>query len=500
MPTEFEVIRQLEHYGLWLEAEADTDLAYTPNLELELELLTIEDATRPTEDHHGSDPTSGSGWRARVLLALGAVALIGGITWFAQEPETTVATDPTPQIDDSEVVPSPDETVETVDPLFVLPSPVDGYQPLVSDVGDSAPVASGSQIIVGRPAASGYDDVSTITFVEEPATDGSSTDGSLTDIVVGGRTVQIPTGSESTPFAPFSVVVEGGGRLEFTPARPELREALLDGAGVVDGELRFEPVDGLEVLGEIDRLEDIEVRYTINRVQPLSSNPVTIYVQSHPTGAETLRFSPGDSVVTSVRGHEGLLRTMTLPTGSEHQSLSWVETSGQTITVSGLASLDIPSIADDLRVVDEDAWDTALAESAAAAIRVQLGTLPLVDEEGIDASIEADGSPTVLIAGRSSCARCLANLQAISDQFDETEPDVRFVVVRLDADDGDWGDPATWDGLVRVLPSSAPAELAEPLESLGIMLLDGDNRTVAQFDVSSEGAANRLATALASID
>ncbi len=81
-----------------------------------------------------------------------------------------------------------DAAAEAAEPLFVLPSPVDGYQPLVSDLGESAPAASGSRIIVGRTTASGFDDIPGIAdgldVVDEDAWDTALAESAAADIRV----------------------------------------------------------------------------------------------------------------------------------------------------------------------------------------------------------------------------------------------------------------------------------------------------------------------------
>lgn len=293
----------------------------------------VEATTRPVT------PPSTSRWLA---AAAAGVVFAGGAAFLVRQPSATdITVNPVPVIEDA----------ATSQPLYALPESLDEYQLIEFDRSLLPMGDVGSVTVVGRDTPGEFADVSTIALVEQPSFAGTQADG-----IIGGQQVQVEDYTDPSPNPAFAVPTDDGRWLEFRPARIELREALLAAVSVIDGDLVFEPFDGIDVLARTDRIEDAKVRTVSLAPDTASDAFVAIITLSHPGNADAFRFSSGGYERVEVQGREALLGRNVDPNGVESNVLSWIESPGHVITVAASVDVDIVDIAEGLRIIDEATW------------------------------------------------------------------------------------------------------------------------------------------------
>ncbi|MEZ5229806.1 MAG: hypothetical protein R2710_25040 [Acidimicrobiales bacterium] len=265
-------------------------------------------------------------------------------------------------IDATTTEPTAEELPTADEPLFVVPSALEGDQPVVTDASDAwdwPGGQAGSLVMVGTATSTGFQDVSSVRLVDLPPF-GTAT----TETTIGGVAVVFPAEVPENQRTDFARPTDDGRWIWIRPERPELSELLARNIGVVDGQLSFAPDEGFEVLARVDRLDATKVRSTLNQLRPLSQNLVSVAVLSHPTQADGFVFGLGGTNASyetvEVRGHRGVLGRHSSPAGLTGTTLAWTESPGQTIWISAPAAYDVEAIAEGLQVVDEATWAAAV--------------------------------------------------------------------------------------------------------------------------------------------
>lgn len=489
MPTETEITERLKRYGSWLEAELETTLAYSqPEI---LEQLVIDDVPI-AQVEESIERRSGTRLIAAVVCV---VVLVAGIAWLGQDQnrpaDEVAAENPTPATTiEQEALP----TVVPPAPLHLLPESLDTFRTSGFESEEALSGESETAIIVGRPRRGGYSDVSVLQLVEAASFQGIEAETAT----IAGRTVKIAAYDPLDPNPSIAFESDDGGWIEILPASAELRTPLIEAVSVVDGELRFSPVNGLQELDRIDESTTFGFGFASLRGGPASDAYLNIVVRST---ADATEFSfpfagVGEIETVTVRGHDGFVTERDSPPFSTFTSLSWFEQPGQLITLYASSDVDVFEVAEGLRIVDKDTWMAELSALEEVDPNENMGGVrifpfSLIDDEGDQVDLAPDGSPTVLIAGQPDCAECLVTLAAIDALRDETGPAVRFVAVPLEGSTG-WGDGPEWSGDTWMLRDDATEVLRTPLEARGILVLDGDNNTVLSIAVGSPNAVDRL--------
>jgi len=139
-----------------------------------------------------------------------------------------------------------------------------------------------------------------------------------------------------------------------------------------------------------------------------------------------------------------------------------------------------------------------IMDSLDSAVGYPIGSFTLTDENGTDVMFDPDGSPIVLLA--APCVDCLTDVVEISERVEAVNS--RFAVVLQDAD-VEWTGPSDWTGPLYSLPNKVaanpPFNLASSLDPGHLLILDGENTTVARLDLSQSGTLERLDLILASL-
>lgn len=368
MPTETDVIEQVDLYGKWLEAELATELTNPP--------ATSRNPTSKSLDSAEVEQSHRELW-PRVLIGVAFVAAIVGFVWLAQPDSVTetiqpAATDPTNTSSAATGTSDPTggvagrpiatraEAADTPTPLYLLPASLDGFRTDETDREELPSGDTGSAILVGRIEADGYTDLSFISLVEEPT---FGTTGNPTE--VGDHSVLVADyGIEDTN--PSIAVETGTGRwIEIFPARPELRQLLLDNTTVIDGKLEFTVTDNIEELDRIPQLEAVRTRFLNLQSEEGEPHGVAILVRTTPEadGFPASRVGSGPFEEVTVRGHTGLLAQFLVPEGPDLISLTWLEAPHQIVGIFVSGDIDPIAFAEALRIVDEDTWHAELDEA-----------------------------------------------------------------------------------------------------------------------------------------
>lgn len=259
-------------------------------------------------------------------------------------------------VGDEEAVPVDSEAEERAEPLFLLPSDdvlTDGLEGFVSTLEDWTDEPDISGITVGRPTATGFDQLMVVALLDEREFSESQMQ------LIDGREVFVSTEGASGVAAELT---DDGWWLHFyfNDVEAELG-SLVRATTVVDGTVVFQSFNDIVELGRVSSLSPIGP--TVAVIPGLDSNArraFSVVPTREDIGLFVLAAEFEVIETVAVRGRTGHLAVSDDP--NPGSMVAWFEPSGHMVYASVFGPGSAVDFAESLVVVDEATWRAAIPE------------------------------------------------------------------------------------------------------------------------------------------